>query len=334
MNRRTLILLVALLLFLIAAAATRGFGLFGNRDDGPLTLYGNVDIREVDMAFRLPGRVTAIPVEEGQKVRAGALLAALDAAPVQDRLDAAAASAAQAEALLDKARNGSRAQEVAQGRAALVAAQAARDAAAAEYKRRQSLVEEGAVSRALWDQTVATLRQSEAQLAQAKQSLSLLEEGARKEDVAAARAQLAAAQAQRAAAGTDLRDTRLIAPSDGTIVTRAMEPGAMAAAGQTVVTIALARPMRVRAYVSEASLSRISPGMKVQVRIDGNDRAYDGSIGYISPRAEFTPKSVETEELRADLVYRLRIIVANPDDALRQGQPVTISVPDARPARR
>ncbi len=334
MNRRTLIILVALLVFIIAGAATRGFGLFGTRHEASLTLYGNVDIREVDMAFRLPGRIIDIPVEEGQKVRKGTLLASLDAAPIQDRLYAAEASTAQAEALLDKARNGSRSQEIAQGRAAVAAAQAARDAAAAEYKRRQSLVEEGAISHALWDQTVAALHQSEAQLTQAKQSLSLLEEGTRKEDVTAARAQLAAAQAQRAAAGTDLRDTRLIAPTDGTIVTRAMEPGAMAAAGQTVMTIAIAQPMRVRAYVSETSLSRISPGMKVQVRSDGNGKTYDGTIGYISPRAEFTPKSVETEELRADLVYRLRIIVTNPDDALRQGQPVTINVPDARPAKR
>jgi HlyD family secretion protein len=90
----------------------------------------------------------------------------------------------------------------------------------------------------------------------------------------------------------------------------------------------------VRAYVSEPDLARIGPGMPVEVTADGNARTYKGSIGWISPKAEFTPRSVETENLRTDLVYRLRILVANPDDALRQGQPVTIRIPAARPKAR
>jgi HlyD family secretion protein len=101
-----------------------------------------------------------------------------------------------------------------------------------------------------------------------------------------------------------------------------------------VLTLSIDRPLRVRAYVDESALSRISPGMAVQVTADGNPKAYRGTIGYISPRSEFTPKSVETESLRTDLVYRLRIIVTDPDDALRQGQPVTVRVPGARPAHR
>src|SRR5690606_32980921 len=100
---------------------------------------------------------------------------------------------------------------------------------------------------------------------------------------------------------------------------------------QTVLTLSLSRPLRVRAYVAEPDLSRVAPGMKVTVTADGNPKTYQGTIGYISPRAEFTPKSVETEDLRTDLVYRLRITVENPDDALRQGQPVTVVVPAARP---
>ncbi len=334
MNRRTRILIAAVALFLIAAVATRGFGLLDGRNGKELTLYGNVDIREVDMAFRLSGRIASIPVEEGQAVKQGQLLAALDTAPVGDRVAAADAAVAQANAALARAENGNREQDIAQAQARFDAAKASRDNAAADYKRREALVASGAISRSLWDQTVTGLHQAEARLAEAGEALSLLKAGTRKEDLAAARAQRASALAQRAAAGTDLGDTRLVAPTDGTVVTRAMEPGAIAQPGQTVMTIAISRPMRVRAYITEPDLGRISPGMKVELRTDGNDKVYHGSIGYISPRAEFTPKSVETESLRTDLVYRLRIIVSDPDEALRQGQPVTIAIPDARPAGR
>jgi Multidrug resistance efflux pump len=116
------------------------------------------------------------------------------------------------------------------------------------------------------------------------------------------------------------------------VVTRAREPGAIVAPGESVFTIAIDRPVRVRAYVAENQLSRIAPGMKVAVTADGNPKRYTGTIGYISPRAEFTPKTVETSDLRTDLVYRLRIVVDDPDGKLRQGQPVTVEIADPAPA--
>ncbi|RIV91821.1 HlyD family efflux transporter periplasmic adaptor subunit, partial [Aurantiacibacter xanthus] len=189
-----------------------------------------------------------------------------------------------------------------------------------------------AVSRSVWDQTRAELRRAEAQLAEASQASSLASAGARREDIAAAEAQVKAARAQRASIDLDLGDTKLAAPVGGTVVTRAIEPGSLVQPGMTAFTIAIDRPLRVRAYVAEPDLSRIAPGMKVVVRADGNPKEYQGTIGYISPRAEFTPKSVETEDLRTDLVYQLRIVVSDPDNGLRQGQPVTVSVPQARTA--
>jgi HlyD family secretion protein len=162
--------------------------------------------------------------------------------------------------------------------------------------------------------------------------LSLQRAGARREDIEAAAAQRATAIAQRDKARTDLADATILAPAEGTILTRAREPGAIALAGETILVVTIDRPMRVRAYVDEADLSRISPGMEVLVTADGNPRTYHGTIGFISPTAEFTPKTVQTESLRTDLVYRLRVIVSDPDDALRQGQPVTVAVPAARPA--
>jgi HlyD family secretion protein len=330
MNRR-IILAIAIAAIVITAVATRGFGMFGGNGDA-LKLYGNVDIREVDMAFRVPGRITALAVDEGDAVRKGQVLASLDKAILEARIGQADAQVQQARAEFAKLRNGSRAQDIAQARARVDAAEALYANARHDYDRRKPLVAPGAISRDVWTQTVADRDRAAAELAEAREALSLVVAGPRTEEKAAAQALLASAQAARRSAATDLDDTRLIAAVDGTVVTRAREPGALVQPGETVLTLSIDRPLRVRAYIAEPQLSRISPGMKVLVTADGNPRTYHGTIGYISPKAEFTPKTVETEDLRTDLVYRLRIIVTDPDNALRQGQPVTVAVPDARAA--
>lgn len=332
MDNRKRALLGGAVALAIAVAVAIVPGLFGGDNEDELVLYGNVDIREVDMAFRVPGRIDTIVVDEGQKVERGALLATLDQASIAARTAQAEAAVAQARAQLARLQAGNRSQEVAQARARVAAAQAAARNAQADFARRQALVEPGAISRDQWAQTVADRDRAAAQLAEARAALSLVDEGARPEDIAAATAQLRATEAALRGAGTDLRDTRLVAASTGTIITRAREPGAIVQPGETVLTLSLDRPLRVRAYIGEPDLSRIKPGLKVIVTADGNPREYQGTIGHISARAEFTPKSVETQDLRTDLVYRLRIIVANPDDALRQGQPVTVRVPGARRA--
>jgi HlyD family secretion protein len=330
MNRR-IILAIVIAVVLVTAVVTRGFGLFGGDGDA-LKLYGNVDIREVDMAFRVPGRITALAVDEGDAVRKGQVLASLDTAILQARIGQADAQVQQARAEFAKLRNGSRAQDIAQARARVDAAEALYGNARHDYDRRKPLVAPGAISRDVWTQTVADRDRAAAELAEAREALSLVVAGPRSEEKAAAQALLASAQAARRSAATDLDDTRLVAAVDGTVITRAREPGAIVQPGETVLTLSIDRPLRVRAYIAEPQLSRIGPGMKVLVTADGNPRTYHGTIGYISPKAEFTPKTVETEDLRTDLVYRLRIIITDPDNALRQGQPVTVAVPDARRA--
>ena len=334
MNRRVIVIAIVVLGLAIAAFATRGFGLIPREDDRELTLHGNVDIREVELGFRVGGRIRAITVDEGMKVQPDQLLASLDTATIDAKVGEADAQVAQARAQLAKLQSGNRRQEIAQSRDRVTAAAAAAANAAQDYARRQPLVAPGAISRGLWERTVADKRRADAQLSEARQQLSLLEEGSRTEDIAAAKAQVGAALATRQSAATDLSDTRIVAPEGATVVTRAREPGAIVQPSETVLTLSIDRPMRVRAYVAETDLSRISPGMAVTVTADGNPRTYHGTIGYIAPRAEFTPKSVETESLRTDLVYRVRIIVNDPDDALRQGQPVTVKVPGARPAHK
>lgn len=333
MNRRVLIIGGMAVLLVLAAAFTHGFGLFGN-GNGSLTLYGNVDIRQVDLAFRVPGRIAGIGPQEGEKVSAGQLLAELDKRPLEDVLAAAEAQLGVANAGLAKARAGSRPQEIAQAEARLTEAQAGLARAKEDYDRRSALVKTGAVSQQVYDATFAQYSAAQAQVRTAEEALSLARAGVRSEDREAAAAQAETARAQRDSARTNLADARLVAPNAGTILTRAREPGAIVQPGETVLTLTIDRPVRLRAYVGALNLSRISPGMKVEVRADGNPRTYSGTIAQISPTAEFTPKTVQTEDLRTDLVYRVRVLVHNPDDALRQGQPVTISVLDARPRSR
>lgn len=333
-NGRTLIIGALIAAVLIAAALTRGFGLIGSRKSNELTMYGNVDIRTVDLGFRVAGRIDRILAEEGQHVRRGDLLATLDTSSIDARIGEASAQVEQARAQLLKAQNGNRPQDIAQARARVEAAAAAAANAEQDYLRRSTLVGPGAISRAVWEQTVAERDRTQAQLREAQQGLSLLKAGSRPEDIAAAKAQLDAAEASRRSAATDLSDTRLLAPEDAVVDTRAKEAGAIVQPTETVLTLAIPRPLRIRAYVGEPDLPRIRPGLPVTVTADGASRTYHGTISWIAPQAEFTPKSVETESLRTDLVYRLRITISDPDDQLRQGQPVTVHVSGAAPPRK
>ena len=329
MNRRLIIMGSALGLLLAALVA---YHVFSGHRAGVLKLYGNVDIRSVDLGFRVPGRIASIPVDEGARVQEGEVLARLDTKPLTDALNAAQAQLDTTAAELSKLRNGNRPQDIAQAEAQVADRTANVAQAKAEYERRSELVQTGAVSQALFDASQAQYLAAQAQLHAAEQMLSLQRVGARHEDIAAAEAQHAVAVAQRDKASTDLSDATILAPAAGTILTRAREPGAIALAGETVFVLTIDRPMRLRAYIAEEDLGRISPGMAVRVSVDGNAKIYHGTIGFISPTAEFTPKTVQTESLRTELVYRLRVIVEDPDEGLRQGQPVTVTVPEARAA--
>lgn len=316
---------------IVAIASGSGFFFWMQRagtDDSRLRLYGNVDIREVQLAFRQPGRLMEMAFDEGDAVSAGARLAALDAQPYRDALAAAQAEVQVAQAEVAKLRRGLRPQEITQAREALRQAQAVAIDAERNFQRQSGLLASGATSQRTADAARAARDQAVAGVGAAKAALSQASEGFRKEDIAAAEARLAAAQAAAAQAATALADTELVAPSDGTVIARVREPGSMVASQNTVYSLSLDKPVYVRAYVGEPQLGRIAPGTAVRVKSDSSDKVYRGQIGFISPRAEFTPKTVETTDLRTDLVYRLRIVIdeADSDAALRQGMPVTIEV--------
>ena len=321
---------LAILVAVVVAAlfyGGRALGWWSDSAGGALRLYGNVEIREVQLGFRVGGRIERLLVDEGDKVAAGQMLAELDTRPLGDKLASAEARYESASANAARDANGSRPQQVSEARAAVASAQAAVAEARRQYDRRQALVGKGFIARADLQTSEAALSAAQARLAQAQAGLSLAQEGARVEDRAASAATRQAVLAERRAVQTDIADAVIRAAEPGEVLTRAREVGAIVQSGQTVLTLALTQPVRVRAYVAEPDLGKIRPGMTVKVRTDGSDREWPAKVGFISAVAEFTPKTVQTEQLRTDLVYRVRLTVTDPKADLRQGQPVTVIVP-------
>jgi HlyD family secretion protein len=328
-------LILFAIILLVAGGGWFGYQQWASRKHEPLKIQGNVDIRQVNLGFRVSGRIREMRFEEGDPVRAGDLIALLDEGPYQDQVNLAKAQLAQSTANLTKAINGSRPQEIDQARAQVAQAQANVENADLTFQRESDLRRTNAISKQEFDNATATRDANRAQLRSAQANLALLEAGSRQEDIDAARAQVQHDQANLGTAELNLSDCRLLAPTDGVIITRALEPGAIVAAGTSVYSLCFYSPVWIRTYVDEEDLGRIYPGMKALVYTDTNPgKPYEGQIGFISPVAEFTPKTVETRELRTDLVFRLRVVVEHPDKYLRQGMPVTVRLVDDGTSRR
>jgi HlyD family secretion protein len=324
---KKLIPAVILVIALASAGAWYVASNFRHTEGGLLQLHGNVDIREVSLGFRVSGRLKEVLRDEGDEVKAGETLARLDEEPYRHEVGESRGQVASLQARLALLESGNRPQEIGQARAQVHEREITAANTERIYKRQQELYGSKTVSAQERDDAEAAYREAEARLNSAREQLNLLESGFRAEDIAQARADLARAQAALASAELRAEDTILKSPSDGVVLTRAQEPGAILQAGTIVLTVSLRQPVWVRAYIQEPDLGRIHPGMKVEIYSDSSPgKTYTGKIGYISPRAEFTPKNVETAELRTSLVYRLRVVVDNADDGLRQGMPVTAKV--------
>ncbi|WP_081859075.1 secretion protein HlyD [Desulfohalovibrio reitneri] len=320
--------LVILLVLALAGAGVWWFKLRpAPEENGRLTLYGNVDIRQVELGFRVSGRVAEMRFEEGGHVEAGQLLARLDDQPYLDKVRLEQARLDAQRAVVDKFRSGSRPEEVQRARAKVEELESAFRNASRVYERRKKLFAERVISEQNFDDALTRMQEANKRLRQAREELRLLRKGFRDEDVRAQEAEMEVAEARLASARTDLEDTVLYAPSRGIILTRVREPGAVVASGQPVYALTFDSPVWVRAWVAEPDLGRVYPGQKARVFTDSRpDEPYVGHVGFISPRAEFTPKTVQTTRLRTELVYRLRVVVDNPDRGLRQGMPVTVKL--------
>ena len=301
-----------------------------------LRLFGNVDLRQVELAFNNNERIAAVLVQEGDHVRAGQTLGRLDESRLRPQVDQAAAQVAAQRAVVERFHNGSRPEEIARGEANVAAAEADAVNARAQFQRVQTLANSSsgmATSKQDLDNAKAALDAAEAKLLVNRRALDLLLAGPRREDTAQAEAQLQGEEAQLAFLRRQLADCTLVAPLDAVVRSRILEPGDMASPARAVFTLAILNPKWVRAYVSEPDLGKVRPGMPAFVTADSfPGRRFEGWVGFISSVAEFTPKPVQTEELRTKLVYEVRVFVKDPSDDLRLGMPATVHVALNAPA--
>ena len=271
--KRTVLVSVIVVAITAIVISLIHFAFEEKQDQNVITLYGNVDVRQVDIGFRVPGLVTQLMFEEGDRVKAGDLMTVLDATPYDSQLEEAKAAA---EAIRVNLAN-----------------------AEILLKRRQDLIGVGGVSQEDFDNALANRDQLLARLIQAEAALAVAQD--------------------------NLDYTQAYAPTDGIVLTRIREPGTVVNPANPVYTLSVSSPVWIRAFVNEPNLGNVYYGMEAEVYTD-TERKYIGSVGFISPVAEFTPKTVETTELRTDLIYRLRIYVDNPDHSLVQGMPVTVKL--------
>lgn len=297
-----------------------------------LVLHGNVDIRQVELAFNGSERVAVMLAEEGEQVAAGQLLARLETDRLEHEENAALARVEAQRQVLAALQAGTRAEEIQKARADVEAAAVEAANAERNHERLVPLASKNLASREQLDNAKTAAESARAHLKAAQEALDLAIAGPRAEDVAAARATLRALQAEHALARRRLADAELRAPADGIIQARILEPGDMASPQRPAYTLALTSPLWVRAYLSEPDLGKVQPGMRTRVYTDSfPDKSYLGWLGFISPTAEFTPKSVETREVRTSLVYQVRIYVCDPEGELRLGMPATIDIPLDQP---
>lgn len=328
--KRNILVVVAL-----AAAVAAGVWWMRHKPGAPeseLVLHGNVDIRQVELAFNASGRIADILVREGEPVAKGQLLATLDTERLRlSRRQAEAQTEAQRQ-VVARLLAGSRPEEISQARAQRDAAKVAVADAETVYRRQMDLVAQNFVSRQQADTAKFAWDRAREQLKAAEEALRLAELGPRKEDIAAAKAAQAVNEAAVAVIGRDIKEGELHAPSAGVIQNRILEPGDMASPAKAVLTLALTDPVWVRAWLPETHLGRVPVGARARVSTDSHpERPYRAWVGYVSPSAEFTPKSVETTEVRSSLVYQARVFVCEGQGQLRQGMPANVAIPLDQP---
>lgn len=324
MNRAKLAILLA-----VALGAALTVWYFAVRPDADWgVLYGNVDQRQVELAFIDAERVAEVLVEEGDVLEPGQVLARLETRRLRDRIAVLEAQVQSAEAALTRLNNGTRPEEIDQARAAVAAAEAELAFSQQQHDRFLGIWTQSkgaAVSKQDVEETRLRLNVARARLRQEQEALRLAEIGPRREDIAEAEARLLETQRTLAELRNRLDDAELKSPGKSVVRSRLLEPGDMASPGRAVFSLAVLSPKWIRAYVPETALGLVTPGMDARVFTDSRPgEGIPGRVGFISSVAEFTPKTVQTEDLRTSLVYEVRIYVDDPDDRLRLGMPATV----------
>ena len=316
-------------------AAILGYTLFIHQDLDPRKAHGTVDIKDSLLSFERSGKIIQLTVEEGAQVRKGDVLARLDSTELDHQMRIQFAQCEAAQALLTQYQNGYLKEERDSALALVHKSQAAVDLANITYQRNASLLKSRSISQQDFDSAKASYDQAKATLAEAQAQLALMEKGYRDEIISAQAAQVSACKAQLAYLNYQVAQQGVItAPFSGTVRTRTHELSDFVGAGETIFALTDEDQKKIRIYLSDAQLQLIKLGQEVSIEVPYHAPLL-GKSAFISPTAMFTPKSVQTEDLRADLIYEVSVEVADQDHILRFGQAITVylqgSAPDHTP---
>ena len=321
--------IIALVAVTIVAAVIIAYYFFHHSEGGKdrIRISGNIEVTAVEASFKIPGRVAARLVDEGALVKAGQVIARLESEDLINEVALRQADLKAMQAALDELLAGSRKEEIAQGEAALIAAEADAKKQADDFHRQEALFRREVIPQQKYDAARAAYETSMAQARQAAEALILLRKGPRRERIDQARARLGEAEAALAQAKTRLGYATLVSPVAGLVMAKNIEPGEQVAAGTPVVTVGELDSVWVRAYINETDLGRVKVGQKARVTTDTwPGKVYDGIVTFISSEAEFTPKNVQTEKERVKLVYRVKITIPNPNMELKPGMPADAEI--------
>lgn len=315
------------ILILLAAAVAAAVYFYPrlNKKSEPenqVTLSGNIEAHESLVSFKVQGRIIELPIEEGQLVEKGALLARLEDADYKQRVRIDEANVQVRESSLALALAGTREQEIKAAQQTMIDGQADLQQKRLDYERAQQLFKKDAISAQERDLAETAVKRSEANFRAAQQRYEEALEGTRKEDIAIARANVTQARANLGLSRVNLDYTVLRAPAAGVATVRQAELGEVVVPGTPIVTIADLDNIWLRAYIAETDLGRIRWGQEVTITTDTYPgKQYRGRISFISSTAEFTPRSVQTYKERVTLVYRVKIDIENPNRELKPGMP-------------
>lgn len=319
-------LTIALIILLISFISYKIYSNIFLKNENNLTFYGNIDTRTVNVGFRFLGKIENITKDEGEIVKKDEILVKLDTASLEKSLEELNEKIFASKLELSKLQTGYRQEEILEAKAAMEEAIENLNKTKDTYNRQANLFKTKSTSEENFTISQLNYKQALATLDKAKALYELRKNGYRNEDIKIQESNLKSLEIQAEKIKIDLNDSVIKAPVDGVILTRFKEIGAITNAGESILEIAKTDEFWVRAYIDEKNLGNIKPGLKMSIQTDSRSENYEGVIGFISPVAEFTPKNIETQELRADLVYSFRVIVKNPDDKIRQGMPVTLKI--------
>ena len=319
-------LTIVLIILLISFISYKIYSNIFLKNENNLTFYGNIDTRTVNVGFRFLGKIENITKDEGEIVKKDEVLVKLDTASLEKSLEELNEKIFASKLELSKLQTGYRQEEILEAKAAMEEAIENLNKTKDTYNRQTNLFKTKSTSEENFTISQLNYKQALATLDKAKALYELRKNGYRDEDIKIQESNLKSLEIQAEKLKIDLNDSVIKAPVDGVILTRFKEIGAITNAGESILEIAKTDEFWVRAYIDEKNLGNIKPGLKMSIQTDSRSENYEGVIGFISPVAEFTPKNIETQELRADLVYSFRVIVKNPDDKIRQGMPVTLKI--------